>query len=69
MGDVYFAGGYPFIDVPNGGSVNGVNGFRDAFARAIDADGPVLLDIDMSALRPMGGLGSPPPAARRAQSS
>jgi len=24
MGDIYFAGGYPFIDEPNGGSVNGI---------------------------------------------
>lgn len=35
--------------------------FREAFARAVEADGPVLIDIDMGALVPMGGLGSPPP--------
>jgi len=47
------------------GTVSGVDEFKDAFALAIESDGPVLLDIDMSALRPMGGLGSPPPAAKR----
>lgn len=31
--------------------------FRDAFGRAVGADGPVLLDIDMTKLEPMGGLG------------
>ncbi|GAB4338040.1 MAG: thiamine pyrophosphate-binding protein [Dehalococcoidia bacterium] len=44
-----------------GEAVRGVAAFRDAFARAVDADGPVLLDIDMASLQPMGGLGSPPP--------
>ena len=44
-----------------GETVEGVNSFREAFRRAVEADGPTLLDIDMSALQPMGGLGSPPP--------
>lgn len=41
-------------------AVSGAASFREAFARAVEADGPVLLDIDMGALQPMGGLGSPP---------
>jgi len=40
--------------------VRGVADFREVFRRAVESDGPVLLDIDMSALEPMGGLGSPP---------
>ncbi len=40
--------------------VKTVEEFRDAFKQAADADGPVLLDIDMSALQPMGGLGARP---------
>ncbi len=44
----------------HGEHVSGVDAFRDAFARAVAADGPVLLDIDMTALTPMAGLGSPP---------
>lgn len=47
----------------HGEHVSGVEAFRDAFGRAVAADGPVLLDIDMSVLTPMGGLGSPPPKA------
>ncbi len=35
--------------------------FRDAFARGIAHDGPYLLDIDMTKLTPMAGLGTPPP--------
>lgn len=42
-------------------SVAGVAQFTDAFARAVKAPGPVLLDIDMSVLAPMPGL-APPPA-------
>ncbi len=34
-------------------SVKGVDEFRAAFARAVDAAGPVLLDVDMAALQPM----------------
>lgn len=40
--------------------VKTVEEFRDAFKQAADADGPVLLDIDMGALQPMGGLGARP---------
>lgn len=35
--------------------------FREAFARGIAHDGPYLLDIDMTKLTPMAGLGTPPP--------
>jgi hypothetical protein len=35
--------------------------FHDAFGRAVQAGGPTLLDIDMTALAPMAGLGAPPP--------
>ena len=41
----------------HGETVRSASEFRDAFARAIAADGPVLLDIDMTKLEPMGGLG------------
>jgi acetolactate synthase-1/2/3 large subunit len=41
--------------------VKGVAEFKAAFAHAVAAKGPVLLDIDMGALQPMGGLGTPPP--------
>lgn len=41
-------------------AVKGVDQFRTAFARAVAAEGPVLLDIDMSALRPMGGIAAMP---------
>ena len=44
----------------HGETVRGVAEFKDAFARAVKADGPVLLDIDMSALHPMLGLAPPP---------
>ena len=33
------------------------------YARQRETEGPVLLDIDMTVLQPMGGLGSPPPKA------
>jgi len=39
--------------------VAGVDRFRDAFGRAMAAPGPVLLDIDMAALAPMGMFGPP----------
>jgi acetolactate synthase-1/2/3 large subunit len=42
-------------------SVSGVDAFREAFKRAVASRAPALLDIDMSVLQPMGGLGSPPP--------
>jgi thiamine pyrophosphate-dependent acetolactate synthase large subunit-like protein len=38
-----------------------VASFREAFARGIAHDGPSLIDIDMTKLTPMGGLGTPPP--------
>ncbi len=41
-------------------AVKGVDEFRAAFARAVAAEGPVLLDIDMSALQPMGGIAAVP---------
>lgn len=44
--------------------VDSVAAFREAFARAVAHDGPSLLDIDMSRLVPMGGLGSPPRPSR-----
>ncbi len=47
-----------------GETVKGVPEFRDAFKRAVAHDGPVLLDIDMTVLAPMAGLGTPPPRAR-----
>ena len=40
-----------------GERVEGVDAFRAAFKRAVAHDGPTLLDIDMSKLVPMGGLG------------
>jgi acetolactate synthase I/II/III large subunit len=43
-----------------GEKVVGVDAFKDAFARAVQFNGPVLLDIDMDALTPMSGLGSRP---------
>ena len=43
-----------------GETVKGVEEFRAAFERALDVDGPVLLDIDLSALAPME-LFAPPP--------
>jgi acetolactate synthase-1/2/3 large subunit len=44
-----------------GETVKGVEQFREAFARAVAADGPVLLDIDMTVLKPMAGLGGGQP--------
>lgn len=43
-------------------TVKGVEAFRDALARAVDASGPVLLDIDLASLAPMPGFAVPPPA-------
>lgn len=42
-----------------GVSVSGSEQFHDAFAKAMDAQGPVLLDIDMGSLAPMQGFGPP----------
>jgi acetolactate synthase-1/2/3 large subunit len=47
-----------------GTPVKSVEEFRDAFKQAADTDGPALLDIDMAALQPMGGLGARPQAPR-----
>ena len=44
-----------------GEPVSSAAGFAPAFQRGVDAPGPYLLDIDMTKLAPMGGLGSPPP--------
>lgn len=51
-----------FAMVARGMGVEGVRAgsvaeFRDAFAAAVERDGPTLIDIDMSQLEPMGGLG------------
>ncbi|MFN8617226.1 MAG: thiamine pyrophosphate-binding protein [Dehalococcoidia bacterium] len=35
--------------------------FREAFARGVANDSPYLIDIDMTKLTPMAGLGTPPP--------
>lgn len=43
----------------HGERVAGTDEFRDAFKRAVDAEGPVLLDIDMGALAPMPGFAPP----------
>jgi acetolactate synthase-1/2/3 large subunit len=44
-------------------TVKGVGAFRDAFARAMQEPGPVLLDIDLESLAPMPGFEVPRPAA------
>lgn len=41
--------------------VDSPNTFRAAFARAIAHEGPYLIDIDVTKLTPMAGLGTPPP--------
>jgi len=55
-----------FVMVANGMGMraeraDSVASFREAFARGIAHDGPSLIDIDMTKLTPMGGLGTPPP--------
>jgi acetolactate synthase-1/2/3 large subunit len=40
--------------------VSDADAFDAAFTRAMSADGPVLIDIDMTALAPMGSLFAPP---------
>lgn len=55
-----------FVMVANGMGmkaerVESASGFRDAFARGLANDGPYLIDIDMTKLAPMAGLGTPPP--------
>lgn len=44
-----------------GESVKSAAEFRSAFERSMALDGPSLIDIDMTALTPMAGLGTPPP--------
>ncbi len=41
--------------------VSSASQFREALFRALASGGPYLLDIDMTRLTPMAGLGSPPP--------
>ncbi len=41
--------------------VDSAASFREAFGRGLAHDGPYLLDIDMTKLTPMSGLGTPPP--------
>jgi len=41
--------------------VDSAAAFREAFARGIAHTGPYLIDIDMTKLTPMAGLGTPPP--------
>ncbi len=55
-----------FVMVANGMGmkaerVDTAAGFRDAFARGLAEEGPYLIDIDMTKLVPMAGLGTPPP--------
>jgi acetolactate synthase-1/2/3 large subunit len=55
-----------FVMVANGMGmkaerVESAAGFREAFARGLAEDGPYLIDIDMTKLVPMTGLGTPPP--------
>ncbi len=49
-------------------SVANADEFRNAFGRAVKAAGPVLIDIDMTKLVPMGGLGTPRPRSNSAAS-
>lgn len=54
-----------FVMVANGMGVAGEKvasaaAFRHAFARGIGHGGPYLVEVDMSALVPMSGLGAPP---------
>lgn len=48
-------------------AVDSAAGFRAALQRALERGGPALLDIDMSRLVPMGGLGTPPPKRQPAE--
>lgn len=41
--------------------VDSAAAFREAFARGIAHEGPYLIDIDVTKLTPMAGLGTPPP--------
>ncbi len=46
-------------------AVKGADEFRSAFGRAVECSGPVLLDIDMSALEPMRRRAGAPPRRSR----
>ncbi|GIW17030.1 MAG: hypothetical protein KatS3mg064_0187 [Tepidiforma sp.] len=48
-------------------AVDSAAGFRAALQRALERGGPALLDIDMSRLVSMGGLGTPPPKRQPAE--
>jgi acetolactate synthase-1/2/3 large subunit len=55
-----------FVQVAEGMGVTAVRvrdagAFDAAFERAMGTDGPVLIDVDMTALAPMGNLFAPPP--------
>ncbi len=55
-----------FVTVANGMGVEAERvesaaAFREAFARGIAHEGPYLIDIDVTKLTPMAGLGTPPP--------
>ncbi len=41
-GDLYFFGGYPFIDVPHGGSIDGMIGAADRILNMIDQNTKVI---------------------------
>ena len=45
-----------------GRRVESVDGFRAAFAEAVQSGGPFLLDIDMNSLQPMGAFSARRPA-------
>lgn len=60
MGDIYFAGGYPFIDVPHGGSTDGyisaldkVIGMIDENTKVIPGHGPLSNRAELQAYRGM----------------
>lgn len=42
MGDIYFAGGYPFIDVSSGGSIDGTIAAVDQALSLVDDDTPII---------------------------
>ena len=41
-GDIYFAGGYPFIDVSSGGSIDGMIAAVDQVLALVDDDTPII---------------------------
>ena len=40
-----------------GEQVKGLDAFKDAFKRAMDHDGPYVLDVNLNELTPMAGFG------------